>query len=53
MRKLYATKGTKHVINRKQGNDLNEWSGPIQDNVNSGDFDQLLPLKGPVLAKGG
>lgn len=53
MRKSYATKDKKHIINRKQANDLNEWSGPIQDNVNSGDLYQLFPLKGPILAKGG
>ena len=34
------------IVNGKQADDVNEWSGPTEGHVGSGDFAQLLSLKG-------
>lgn len=33
------------IVNGKQADDVSEWSGPIEGNVDTGHFAQLLPFK--------
>ena len=47
MRKTYTKKkrAQNQIGNGKQADDVSEWSGPIEGNVDTGHFAQLFPFK--------